>query len=135
VTPRTLLLGGLDIASLREEWKQAKAAAAKKGVEMTKISDKANFGPLLDKYEAEEKAYDAFMKKNATNPDDAKEKAAKKKVVDAANAAVVAAGKYAAAITQVEKQYTGATKTAAASLSTALMKILVPLHKASAGNF
>ena len=123
------------MASLREEWKQAKATAVANGLDMKNVADKANFGPLLDTYEKEEKAYDVFMEKNATNPNAAKEKAAKKKVIDAAKAAEAAGGKYGAALTQVEKQYTGATKAAAEKLSTALMKILVPLRKAAAGKF
>ena len=123
------------MASLREEWKQAKATATANGLDLTKVADKEKFGPKLDTYENEEKAYDAFMEKNATNPNAAKEKAAKKKVIDAAKAAEAAGGKYGAALTQVENHYTGATKAAAGKLSTALMKILVPLRKAAAGQF
>src|SRR5262245_54040949 len=115
---------------LRETWKAAKAAATAKGVDMKNVADKANFGPLLDKFEAEHKAYDAFMEKQATNPDTAKEKAAKKKVTDAATAAYAAAGKYAAALKQVEDHSTGATKAATTALLNVLsMQICVKLKK------
>src|SRR5262249_31650087 len=95
-----------------------------------------NFGPLLDKFEAEHKAYDAFMEKQATNPDTAKEKAAKKKVTDAATAAYAAAGKYAAALKQVEDHSTGATRAATTALLNVLsMQIGFKLKKAREGLF
>src|SRR5262245_56964017 len=48
--------GGLDMPSLRDEWTQAKAKVAKH-LDMKKVAVKVDLGPLLDKYEAEHKAY------------------------------------------------------------------------------
>lgn len=120
--------------SLRDNWKEAKAKAAKGGVDMKAISDNLKFGPKLDKFEAELKAYDQLTDKLARNPDPAKEKAAKKKVMDAAKAAFTAGRSYLAALQVVEKGTTGAAHKAAYDLGTVLgMDILDSLEKIATG--
>ena len=66
------------MASLRDQWKQAKATAVANGLDMKNVNDKANFGPLLDKYEAERESYDKLTTKLQLKPDDKKQKAAKR---------------------------------------------------------
>src|SRR5262245_55239932 len=100
------------MASLRETWKQAKAKAAADGVDIRLLVDASNFGPLLDKYEAERKAYHATMDKMAKNPDDAKEKSAQQKVIAAADTAMRVGATYAAAIKFAKAGHFGPSKDA-----------------------
>ena len=121
--------------SLREGWKHAKARAAK-DLDMKKVADNEKFGPKLDTFEAELKAYHELMKKLATRPAGATEEAAAKKVQDAALAATRAAAAYMVALKNVEDHSNGTTKTAAASLRSLLvMEIYAQLRKASQGDF
>src|SRR5262245_20884793 len=123
------------MASLRERWKQAKANAAAH-LDMKNAAAKENLGPLLDKFEAEKKAYNESMKKWALKPDPAKQMAARQKVKVASAAAGGAAAKYAQALEQIEKHSNGATQNAVSVLRTFLtIHIITPLNNASNGNF
>lgn len=119
--------------SLRDLWKDAKTQAAR-GLDMKNVSDKQNFGPKLDTYETQLKAYQKLSDQLARKPDDAKEAAAKKKVLDAAKAAHLAGQQYLKALQVIEKGSTGPTHKAAYDLSTTLaMDILDPLGKVVTG--
>src|SRR5262245_51900217 len=123
------------MASLRDKWKQAKAEAASY-VDMRLLADKSNLGPLLDKFEAERKAYHATMDKMATNPDDAKAKAAKQKVITAADTAMRVGATYMAAIKYALPGHSGATKVAMKELiDVLLLDIYVVLERAKKGYF
>jgi len=111
--------------SLRDEWTQAKAKVAKH-LDMKKVAVKVDLGPLLDKYEAEHKAYDDLMKKLGLQPDDTKQQAAQQKVLAAATKALQATAQYTASLEHVEAHSTGAIKTAASDLSRVLAKIIYP---------
>lgn len=123
--------------SLRDEWKVAKAKA-EKVLDMKKdVADKQNFGPKLDAYEAEVKAYHKLSDQLARNPDEAKDAAARKKVMAAALAAQKAGAVYLASLTKIEKDAAGragAKAKAAHDLSTVLaMSILESLQKVMKG--
>src|SRR5262249_39182182 len=82
-----------------------------------------NFGPLLDKYEAELKAYEKLQEKLQKNPDDAKEQAAKQKVQAAATAAHNASGKYAASLKSCRDYWDSSNRTAKPAASELLREL------------
>jgi hypothetical protein len=103
---------------------------------MKNASAKENLGPLLDKFEAELKAYNESMKKWSLKPDPVKETAARNKVKAVATAAMSAAGNYGEALKQIEKHSNGATKSAATELRDVLSSdIISQLKHARDGNF
>jgi hypothetical protein len=119
--------------SLRDQWKEAKAQAAR-AFDMKDVADKQRFGPKLDTYEAELKSYQKLWGKLSTNPDKAKEDAARKKVRDAAKAAVLAGQGYLRALQVIIKGSTGAIHKAADDLSDTLARdILDPLIDVATG--
>jgi predicted TPR repeat methyltransferase len=113
VTVRMVHQGGADSMphkSLRDEWKQAKAA--NRALDVSKVADKAKFGPKLDKYET---ACEAYLKLTKANADDKKQDAAKKAVMAAARDAFQAGGTYLQALHFIEKNGTQQAEKAAAA--------------------
>lgn len=106
--------------SLRDVWKNAKDKY-KKDLDMSKVSDKQNFGSKLDKYAEKVKAYEAGEEKLKMKPDAAKSAAAKDAVKKAASEALSALAVYAKDLKYFEASCTGAGKTAAEALLNILL--------------
>lgn len=98
--------------SLRDVWKKAKDKY-KKDLDMSKVSDKQNFGGKLDKYAEKLKAYEAVEEKLKMKPDAAKSAAAKDAVKKAADEALAALAVYGHDLQFFEKSCTDAGKKAA----------------------
>ena len=128
--------GGLNVPaeSLRDQWKKAKAEASK-AFDLSKLVDKEDFGPKLDKYEAACADYRKLYK-NSLNPPDAKVTAVKNAAKAAADKAGKAGAVYLQGVEFLEKNSTGATQKAAHALGTVLaVRILGQLRAVSDGNF
>src|SRR4051812_39170 len=101
--------------SLRDIWKDVKKRN-KANFDHEKIADKQHFGPALDKYETALKAYHTLEHQLRMNPDPAKSRAAKDKVIAAARAAVTASASYLVNLKWFSENTAGASGLAATDL-------------------
>jgi hypothetical protein len=111
--------------SLRDVWRDVKKRN-KADFDHEKIADKRHFGPALDKYETALKAYHTLEHKLRMNPDPAKSRAAKDKVIAAARVAVTASVEYLVSLKWFSQNTAGASGAAATDLYNTLSSEILP---------
>ncbi len=91
------------MSDMRKRWSNLKAEAKKAGYDVEKDVGSQKVGKLLDKLADAEDAYDKGIAKFAFAPDEAKEKALKKAVVDAIAAAHAGFTAYSTLVDHTQK--------------------------------